>query len=138
MRKKITLKYAFISFKLHLEYTKLPSTNNKPPKRKLPPINVINYENEWNDRILQSIKINVPESLSSQLNCTTFDLKKTEENQWLVTCPFCRSKIKIKISMDVSKDNRKSTNFRKSNFDYHLKRMHNWVLLLMKMISWIN
>lgn len=125
---KMTLKCAIIFLKDDHEYTKitpkLQTTNKKPPKRKLPPINEINYENEWNDRILKSIQMNVPESLSSQLNCTTFDIEKTDENQWHVTCPFCRSKIKLTLTMDVNKNNSKSRNFRKSNFDYHLKRLH--------------
>ncbi|CAO1385322.1 unnamed protein product [Diamesa hyperborea] len=102
----------------------VPKSNGKHPKRKLPPVDEINYDKEWNERILASIKLNVPESLSSQLNCTTFDLQKTEDYTWLVTCPFCRSKLKLKVTFDVYSGNR-STNFRKTNFDYHLKRIHN-------------
>lgn len=122
------LTYDWSSFKDVNEYLQIiPKLNGKQLKRKLPPIDEINYDVEWNERILASIKLNVPESLSSQLNCTEFELQKTADYIWLVTCPFCRSKLKLKVTFDVYNGNR-STNFRKTNFDYHLKRIHNWKL----------
>lgn len=73
----------------------------------------------WADLVRQSCEVIVPSDLLSQHNLDHIDLLKLQENIWEVKCPLCSKKLRLQLTFEG-----KYTNYKRSNFERHLRIVH--------------
>lgn len=95
------------------------------PGRRRPKIqkNYPNTENgmlsRWIDLVRQSCQVIVPQSLLSKYDLSHIEISKISPNIWEVLCPICSKKIRLQLTHEG-----KYLNFKRSNFERHLRIVH--------------
>jgi hypothetical protein len=73
----------------------------------------------WADLVRQSCEVIVPTDLLSQHDLSHIELIKIHENIWEVKCPLCTKKLRLQLTHEG-----KYTNYKRSNFERHLRIVH--------------
>jgi hypothetical protein len=71
------------------------------------------------DLVKQSCEVIVPNSLLSQHDLDHIDIVKIHDNIWEVKCPMCTKKLRLQLTQEG-----KYTNYKRSNFERHLRIVH--------------
>ncbi|KAG5673095.1 hypothetical protein PVAND_003169 [Polypedilum vanderplanki] len=73
----------------------------------------------WADLVRQSCEVIVPHELLSQYDLSQIDIVKISTNIWEVKCPMCSKKLRLQLTHEG-----KYVNFKRSNFERHLRIVH--------------
>lgn len=73
----------------------------------------------WSDLVRQSCEVIVPTDLLQQHDLSQVDIIKIHENIWEVKCPLCTKKLRLQLTHEG-----KYTNYKRSNFERHLRIVH--------------
>lgn len=95
------------------------------PGRRRPKISKLYPDTEeglidrWADLVRQSCEVIIPQSLLSLHNLSQIEIQKIHENIWEVRCPMCTKKLRLQLTHEG-----KYTNYKRSNFERHLRIVH--------------
>lgn len=73
----------------------------------------------WADLVRQSCEVIVPSDLLSQHDLSHIEIAKIHENIWEVKCPLCTKKLRLQLTFEG-----KYVNYKRSNFERHLRIVH--------------
>lgn len=73
----------------------------------------------WADLVRQSCEVIVPTELLSQHDLSHVEIMKIHDNIWEVKCPMCTKKLRLQLTFEG-----KYTNYKRSNFERHLRIVH--------------
>lgn len=73
----------------------------------------------WSDLVRQSLEVIVPQKLLEQFDLRNIEVIKTHELTWEVKCPMCSKKVKLQMTYEG-----KYINYKRSNFERHLRVIH--------------
>lgn len=73
----------------------------------------------WSDLVRQSCEVIVPTDLLSQHDLGHIEIFKLHDNIWEVKCPLCTKKLRLQLTFEG-----KYTNYKRSNFERHLRIVH--------------
>lgn len=73
----------------------------------------------WADLIRQSCEVIVPQELLQHHDLSHVEILKLHENVWEVKCPLCTKKLRVQMTHEG-----KYTNYKRSNFERHLRIVH--------------
>lgn len=73
----------------------------------------------WADLVRQSCEVIVPQELLENFNLGRIDIVKISDNIWEVKCPMCTKKLRLQLTHEG-----KYVNFKRSNFERHLRIVH--------------
>lgn len=73
----------------------------------------------WSDLVRQSCEVIVPTDLLQLHDLSQVDIMKIHENIWEVKCPLCTKKLRLQLTHEG-----KYTNYKRSNFERHLRIVH--------------
>lgn len=73
----------------------------------------------WSDLVRQSCEVIVPAVLLRQHDLSNIELMKIHDNIWEVKCPLCTKKLRLQLTHEG-----KYTNYKRSNFERHLRIVH--------------
>lgn len=73
----------------------------------------------WADLVRQSCEVIVPSDLLAQHDLSDISIVKIHENIWEVKCPMCTKKLRLQLTHEG-----KYTNYKRSNFERHLRIVH--------------
>lgn len=73
----------------------------------------------WADLVRQSCEVIVPQDLLQQHDLSHIELVKLHDNIWEVKCPLCTKKLRLQLTHEG-----KYTNYKRSNFERHLRIVH--------------
>lgn len=105
--------------------TQITQGKHGTPGRRRPKIQKHYAENEqgmlerWADLVRQSCEVIVPYDLLHQHDLSNIELMKIHDNIWEVKCPLCTKKLRLQLTHEG-----KYTNYKRSNFERHLRIVH--------------
>lgn len=73
----------------------------------------------WADLIRQSCEVIIPQVMLERHDLSHIDIFKLQENVWEVKCPLCTKKLRVQMTHEG-----KYTNYKRSNFERHLRIVH--------------
>lgn len=73
----------------------------------------------WCDLVRQSCEVIVPTDLLSQHDLSHVEIVKIHDSIWEVKCPLCTKKLRLQLTHEG-----KYTNYKRSNFERHLRIVH--------------
>lgn len=73
----------------------------------------------WSDLVRQSCEVIVPNDLLSMHDLSHVEIMKIHDNIWEVKCPMCTKKLRLQLTYEG-----KYTNYKRSNFERHLRIVH--------------
>lgn len=73
----------------------------------------------FSDLVRQSCEVIVPSNLLMQHDLSHIELVKLHDNIWEVKCPMCTKKLRLQLTHEG-----KYTNYKRSNFERHLRIVH--------------
>lgn len=82
---------------------------------------------KWKDLVRQSCEVIVPSELLSRFDLSHIDIVKIASNIWEVRCPMCTKKLRLQLTHEG-----KYVNFKRSNFERHLRIVHYKQILVYK------
>lgn len=77
------------------------------------------YLDRWSDLVRQSCEVIVPHDLLSQYDLSIIEIVKILPNIWEVKCPLCTKKLRLQSTQEG-----KYMNYKRSNFERHLRIVH--------------
>lgn len=102
------------------------STNSNPRRRRVTtakfyPNTDDGTRERFRDLMLQSMHCILSKEQISAVEDVPIDIEKQNESCWSVMCPLCRANIKLAV---VYENNGKYVNYKRSNFERHLRYKH--------------
>ncbi|XP_070500791.1 uncharacterized protein [Chironomus tepperi] len=82
---------------------------------------------KWKDLVRQSCEVIVPTDLLNRFDLEHIDIVKIQTNIWEVKCPMCTKKLRLQLTHEG-----KYVNFKRSNFERHLRIVHYKQILVFK------
>ncbi|KAL7017458.1 hypothetical protein ACKWTF_010390 [Chironomus riparius] len=82
---------------------------------------------KWKDLVRQSCEVIVPTDLLNRFDLEQIDIVKIQNNIWEVKCPMCTKKLRLQLTHEG-----KYVNFKRSNFERHLRIVHYKQILVFK------
>lgn len=73
----------------------------------------------WQDLVRQSCEVIVPSELLSRFDLSHIEITRIADNIWEVLCPMCSKKLRLQLTKEG-----KYINFKRSNFERHLRIVH--------------
>lgn len=74
----------------------------------------------WIDLVKQSIQCTIPAEVLEQVDYENIDIVKVNDSTWEIRCPLCDKKLRLQITQEG-----KYINYKRSNFERHLRTIHN-------------
>ncbi|CAO1422714.1 unnamed protein product [Diamesa hyperborea] len=113
---------------VHIEYSEESFVASKPKKSNRRPKLHKKYSDDdegrlerWHDLVKQSLEVVLPKDLLDAQQIDAIFIQKLTENTWEVHCPMCLCDKKLKLQL--TKEG-KYTNYKRSNFERHLRIVH--------------
>lgn len=73
----------------------------------------------WGDLIRQSCEVIIPQVMLERHDLSHIEIFKLQDNVWEVKCPLCTKKLRVQMTHEG-----KYTNYKRSNFERHLRIVH--------------
>lgn len=108
----------------HMYNDEFLATNSNPRKRRLKKFYDETDEGikqRFIDMLSQSLECILPRDLYEIYRDAELEVKKMKENSWTATCPICKFLVRLPI---VPENNGRYINYKRSNFERHLRFKH--------------